>query len=177
MWAGQFGPTSPSTVNEQVVTIDGTPIQVLFAAEDGVASRLLPSIASAQKSIRFMAFSFTHAEMGSAVLARARAGVNVMGIFETRGSETEFSQMSGLYCAGVAVRQDGNPSAFHHKVFVIDDRIVVTGSFNFSDNADNDNDENVVVLTNGDIAAQFLQEFEHRWAEASEPNAADVHCN
>jgi phosphatidylserine/phosphatidylglycerophosphate/cardiolipin synthase-like enzyme len=176
MWAGEFGPTSPSTVQDQRVVIDGTSVQVLFAAEDEAISHLIPLIENAQNSIRFMAFSFTHDEMGDTVLARARAGVDVRGIFETRGSETEYSELSRLYCAKVPVRQDGNPGTFHHKVFIIDDQIVVTGSLNFSDNADESNDENVVVVTNRDIAAQYLQEFERRWAEATEPDAKDVSC-
>ena len=176
MWAGDFGPTSPSTVDDQTVTIDGTPIQVLFAPEDDVAHRLVPLIENAQSSLRFMAFSFTHEEIGAAVLARAKAGVDVRGIFETRGSETEYSELPALYCAGVPVRQDGNPYTFHHKVFVIDGRMVITGSFNFSSGADESNDENALVITNGDIAAQYLQEFERRWAEATEPDAADMNC-
>lgn len=176
MWAGEFGPTSPSTLDDQAVTVDGTPIQVLFASEDKVASHLVPLIEQAQKSIRFMAFSFTHTEIGDAVLARAGAGVDVRGIFETRGSETEYSQLPTLYCAHVPVRQDGNPTTFHHKVFVIDDKLVITGSFNFSGNADQSNDENAIIITHSGIAAQYLQEFERRWAEAREPDPADMDC-
>jgi phosphatidylserine/phosphatidylglycerophosphate/cardiolipin synthase-like enzyme len=74
------------------------------------------------------------------------------------------------------VRQDGNPRTFHHKVFLIDDEIVITGSLNFSENADDSNDENVVIVANGDIAAQYLGEFERRWAEAEEPDRADMNC-
>jgi phosphatidylserine/phosphatidylglycerophosphate/cardiolipin synthase-like enzyme len=176
MWAGEFGPTSSSTVADQTVTIAGTPVRVLFAAEDEVVSQLVPLIENAKNSIRIMAFSFTHDDLGAAVLDRAEAGVEVQGIFETRGSETEYSELSALYCAGVPVRQDGNPGTFHHKVFVIDDQMVVTGSLNFSNNADESNDENVVVVTNSDIAAQYLQEFERRWAEATEPDAVDMNC-
>jgi phosphatidylserine/phosphatidylglycerophosphate/cardiolipin synthase-like enzyme len=176
MWSGEFGPRSPSTVEGQALTIDGTPIQVLFAAEDEVMRQLVPLIAGAQSSIRFMAFSFTHDELGAAVLARASAGVDVKGIFETRGSETEYSELPALYCAGVPVRQDGNPGTFHHKVFVVDDKIVVTGSLNFSDNADESNDENVLVIANRDVAACYLQEFERRWAEATAPSPDDVKC-
>jgi phosphatidylserine/phosphatidylglycerophosphate/cardiolipin synthase-like enzyme len=176
MWAGKFGPTSPSTVDKQKTTIDGTPIQVLFASEDDAISHLVPLVEGAKKSIRFMAFSFTHGDLGAAVLARAEAGVDVEGIFETRGSETEESELRPLYCAGVPVRQDGNPGTFHHKVFVIDGQIVVTGSLNFSRNADESNDENAVIVTNRDIAALYLQEFERRWSEAVEPDAADMNC-
>ena len=111
------------------------------------------------------------------MLARAKRGVDVRGIFETRGSETAYSELSRLYCAGVPVRQDGNPRTFHHKVIVIDEQTVVTGSFNFSANADESNDENVIVITNGDVATRYLQEFERRWAEASEPQKADIDCD
>jgi phosphatidylserine/phosphatidylglycerophosphate/cardiolipin synthase-like enzyme len=176
MWAGEYGPTSPSTVEDQRVIVSGGSVQALFAPEDEVASQLVPLIEGAQHSIRFMAFAFTHEGIGQAVLARARAGVNVRGIFETTGSETEYSEMPLLYCAGVLVRQDGNPRTFHHKVFVIDEQIVVTGSFNFTDNADESNDENVVVVANTDVAAQYLQEFERRWAEATAPDYADMNC-
>ena len=176
LWSEQFGPTSPSTVSEQTVTVDGTRVEVLFAPEDRVSSRLVPLVNDAQRSIRFMAFSFTHEPLAAAVRARAKAGVDVKGIFETRDSDTEFSQLSPLFCADVAVRQDGNPGMLHHKVFIIDDSIVVTGSFNFSENADRNNDENMVIITHPDIAAQYLAEFERRWAEAAAPDASSVKC-
>jgi phosphatidylserine/phosphatidylglycerophosphate/cardiolipin synthase-like enzyme len=123
-----------------------------------------------------MSFSFTHNALGNAMLTRATNGVDVKGIFETRASETEFSELPYLYCAGLSLKQDGNPGTFHHKVIIIDDEIVITGSLNFSENADDSNDENVLVISNQDIAAQYLAEFERRWAEAEEPDAADMNC-
>lgn len=176
MWAGEFGPRSTSTLGRQTLTINETPIQVLFSAEDEVMAQLVPIIEEAQSSIRFMAFSFTHDALGAAVMARAEAGVDVKGIFETRGSETEYSELPAMYCAGLEVRQDGNPRTFHHKVMIIDDEIVITGSLNFSNNADESNDENVIILANAEIAAQYLAEFERRWAEAEAPDAADMAC-
>ena len=176
LWAGEFGPRSPSTVERQSLTINGTPIQVLFAPEDKVMEKLVPIIEEAQHNIRFMAFSFTYVDLGEAVMARAEAGVDVKGIFETRGSQTEYSELPAMHCAGLAVRQDGNPQTFHHKVIIIDDEIVITGSLNFSNNADSSNDENVIILANSDIAAQYLAEFDRRWAEAQAPDAADMNC-
>lgn len=174
MWDGEFGPTSPSTADQQQVTIEGTPVQVLFAAEDEVTAELVRLVKGARQSVRFMIFSFTDDELAAAMLARAEAGVDVQGIFETRGSETEYSELFPLYCAGVPVRQDGNPQTFHHKVLIVDGQIVVTGSFNWSSNAATDNDENLVVLSNPDVAARYLAEFERRWAEAQQP---EVKCD
>ncbi|HBX69958.1 MAG TPA: hypothetical protein DEH25_11435 [Chloroflexi bacterium] len=177
MWVdGLHGTKSPSTVDLQSTSIDGTPIQVYFAAEDEAISHLIPLVNGAKKSIRFLAFSFTHDDLGAAMLAQAQAGVDISGIFETRGSETEYSELPAMFCAGLPVRQDGNPGTFHHKVIIIDDEIVITGSLNFSENADSSNDENVVVITNKDIAKLYLQEFDRRWAEATDPDPATMKC-
>jgi phosphatidylserine/phosphatidylglycerophosphate/cardiolipin synthase-like enzyme len=176
LWSGQFGPTSPSTPGVQMATVDGTPIQILFAAEDEVASQLISLIEGARRKIRFMVFSFTHSKIGSAMLARAKAGVDVRGIVETRGSQTKHSELSRLYCAGLQVRQDGNSGMFHHKVLVIDDKILITGSFNFSHSADDSNDENVVIVTDRKIASQYTQEFARRWNEANAVDPASINC-
>jgi phosphatidylserine/phosphatidylglycerophosphate/cardiolipin synthase-like enzyme len=170
MWAGEFGARAPSNIEQQSLTILGTPIQVYFAAEDKPITSLVPLIEQAQESIKFLAFSFTHDELGQAMLDRAAAGVEVKGIFETRGSETEFSELTNLWCAGLPVRQDGNPGNLHHKVIVVDDRVVVTGSANFSNNGDRFNDENLIILANEDIAREYLNEFDRRWAESREPD-------
>jgi phosphatidylserine/phosphatidylglycerophosphate/cardiolipin synthase-like enzyme len=176
MWAGKFGTTSPSTVSDQKLNFEGVPIQVLFAAEDDTISHLIPLIEGAKKSIRFMAFSFTHNDMTAAMLARSKAGVDIQGIFETRGSETEYSAMIPLYCANIPVRQDGNPATFHHKVIIIDDRILITGSLNFSDNADTSNDENTLIITSPEIASRYLEEFAKRWEEATNPDKNVITC-
>ena len=119
-----------------------------------------------------MAFSFTVDEIGDIIAARATAGVSVQGIFETTGSETQFSEMRPLFCAGIPVRQDGNSFILHHKVFIVDEVTVITGSFNISDNATNSNDENLVIISDPNLAAQYVAEFNRRWAEATAPNVS-----
>jgi phosphatidylserine/phosphatidylglycerophosphate/cardiolipin synthase-like enzyme len=177
MWAGEFGPTSPSTVELQETVVRRTPVQVLFAAEDEAIAHLVPLVEGAQESIRIMAFSFTHDRLGEAVLQRAQQGVDVQSIFETRGSETEYSELTRLYCAKVPVRQDGNPGTFHHKVIVLDEETLITGSLNFSNNADENNDENVVIVKSKTIAGRYIDEFQRRWKEATDPDPADIRCN
>jgi phosphatidylserine/phosphatidylglycerophosphate/cardiolipin synthase-like enzyme len=177
MWSeGQFGPSSPSTADLQNVKIDDSLILVRFAPEDEVANLLADLLGKARTEVRFLAFSFTDDDMGGTLLQKSRSGVNVAGIFETRGSETQYSEFSLLYCAGVPVRQDGNPRTMHHKVFIIDRQIVVTGSYNFSSNADNSNDENLIIIDNSEIANQYLQEFDRLWAESLLPAQTEISC-
>ena len=100
---------------------------------------------------------------------KAQQGVNIQGIFETTGSETASSELKPLFCSGLSVRQDGNPFVLHHKVFIIDDKTVIAGSFNFSSGARDANDENLLIITDPDLAVQYIDEFNKRWAESKLP--------
>jgi phosphatidylserine/phosphatidylglycerophosphate/cardiolipin synthase-like enzyme len=167
---GQFGPRSPENTPNVTFNQDGTPIEVYFAPETNVLPVLTREINAARRSIQFMAFSFTLDEMGDALIARDSADVDVRGIFETVGSETQYSELTRLFCAGVQARQDGSAFILHHKVFIIDGRTVITGSFNFSSSAIESNDENLLIIRDADLAAQYLAEFERRWAQARTPD-------
>lgn len=177
MWDGEFGPRSPSQLANQSITVNGTPIQVVFTSEDGALEQaIIPTVKTAQKSIRFLAFSFTDYPLAEAMINRAKAGVDVAGVFEKVGSETQYAELSTLHCASVPVRQDGNPSFLHHKVVIVDNRYTITGSLNFSTSAEESNDENVIVLDSPEIAALYTQEFERVWAQGSDPDPAAIKC-
>ena len=164
----EFGPRS-SIGNGANFNQDGTPIRILFAPEDQVVEAIIQTLSAADMSIRFMTFSFTVDSIAEAIQSRAADGVQVQGIFETTGSETAFSELTPLFCAGLPMRQDGNGFILHHKVFIIDDDTVITGSFNISDSATRSNDENLLVIQDPVLAAQYIAEFNRRWAEAKTP--------
>lgn len=159
MFNGEFGPRSPANTPNPQITIDGVLIENYFAPEDDVVGALTNLIAQADTSIHFMAFSFTQDDIGQAMRDRAAAGVEVAGIFEQRGAATEFSECNSFLAQGLNVVIDGNPRTFHHKVIIIDGEIVASGSFNFSANATESNDENVVIIHDPAVAQQFEVEF------------------
>jgi phosphatidylserine/phosphatidylglycerophosphate/cardiolipin synthase-like enzyme len=64
----------------------------------------------------------------------------------------------------------------HHKVFIIDDKIVVTGSYNYSNNSENTNDENLVFVNNSAIASNYEKEFDEVWALGTAPPQSDIIC-
>jgi phosphatidylserine/phosphatidylglycerophosphate/cardiolipin synthase-like enzyme len=168
---GLFTSSKPSPPNPKL-QVDGTPIEVYFAPQDEVVPAIIATINSAQHTLEFMAFSFTLDDVGQAIEERSSAGVRVRGIFETTASETEYSELPNLFCAGLDIMRDGNSYNMHHKVFIIDNTTVITGSFNFSNSARDDNDENLLIIQDADLAAQFTAEFERLWAEAEKPDQA-----
>ena len=174
MWNGEFGPKSPSTADQQAALVNGTVIQVYFSPEDDVLNRIIPIVANAQSNIRFLAFSFTDYPLAQAMIDRYASGVDVAGVYEKTGSETEGAELKTFICGHVPVRQDGNPRFLHDKVIVVDNRIVITGSFNFSNNATDNNDENVIIIDNPEIASLFMQEFDRVWSIATDPDPAKL---
>jgi phosphatidylserine/phosphatidylglycerophosphate/cardiolipin synthase-like enzyme len=167
MFAGTFGPRKAVSQGNSF-TQDGVPMQIYFSPQDQVMPNLIAALSRAESSIRFMNFSFTDFDTAKAIIDRraARPNLLVQGIFETTGSETAASEMRTLLCAGMDVKRDGNPFVLHHKVFIVDERTVVTGSFNISTNATRSNDENLLIIEDPALAAHFVAEFERRWAEA-----------
>jgi phosphatidylserine/phosphatidylglycerophosphate/cardiolipin synthase-like enzyme len=110
------------------------------------------------------------------MIDRAAAGVDVQGLFETFGSNSPRSELKTFWCAGVPVRQDGNGSFLHDKIIVIDESIVITGSLNFSSSADEENEENVVIVDNAEIAALYLQEYQKNWDMGTDVGAGAFTC-
>lgn len=170
MWDGQFGPTSPSQLAEQSTIVEGSSIQVVFTSEDpAIEQAIIPLINSANKNILFLAFSFTDFPLADAMIKRAQNGVDVAGVIETVGTETDASELETLFCGSVPVRQDGNPGFMHNKVIIVDERFVITGSLNYSTNAEENNDENVIIVDNSEIAKLYMQDFERIWALGKDP--------
>jgi len=165
----EFGPARKSGTTTPQLTINGVRVENYFAPEDKVAEKLVPLINGAQKSIHFMAFSFTNQDFARAMSTRAKEGVEVRGVFETRGSDTSYSRYAYLRRAKLDVVRDGNPYVMHHKVIIIDGAIVVIGSYNFSTSADEENDENLLVIHSPEIAAQFEAEFLRVYDTAMNP--------
>lgn len=156
---GEFGPSSPSNTPKPVLNIAGHRVESYFASEDDVMGKIAAELKKAKSSIRFMAFSFTEDSLGDILREKAKEGVLVQGVFETTGSETEYSEYPRLKRAKIDVLQDGNPGVLHHKVFIVDEKVVLTGSFNFSQNAANSNDENLLIIEDPAVAAKYVEEF------------------
>jgi phosphatidylserine/phosphatidylglycerophosphate/cardiolipin synthase-like enzyme len=169
MFAGEFGTTSPSDTPNPTFTLNGIEIENYFGSEDEVMPRLVELVLSAQESVHFMAFSYTDDSLANAMIDRVNAGVPVAGVFEVRGANTEHSSCPPLLGAGADVRLDNNSYTFHHKVIIVDGQIVVMGSFNFSANAAESNDENLVIIHDPRVVALYEQEFNKQFSQGQMP--------
>jgi phosphatidylserine/phosphatidylglycerophosphate/cardiolipin synthase-like enzyme len=162
----QFGPTSPADTPNTMVKIGDVLIENYFSSEEDVQRQILAVLEDAQSSIYLMAFVLTDNEIAQALARAHQDGLDVQGVVEARNFETTGSDVEALRDAGVEIREDGNAYSMHHKVFIVDEEIVITGSYNFSRSAAEFHDENLLILHGRELAAQYLQEFDRVYREA-----------
>jgi phosphatidylserine/phosphatidylglycerophosphate/cardiolipin synthase-like enzyme len=155
-----FGPDAVAQTPNPSLTIDGTQVDTFFSPDDHVLNSLVPLLNSAQESLYFLAFSFTSNDLGELVRAKAQEGLEIRGVMDDEqirsNQGTEFDPFRQ---AGLEILIDGIDGQMHHKVFIIDEKIVVLGSYNFSQAAEERNDENLLIVYNEEIAQEFMKEF------------------
>jgi phosphatidylserine/phosphatidylglycerophosphate/cardiolipin synthase-like enzyme len=169
MFAGSFGTGKRSATPHPQVRLGKTRVAVYFSPQDGVAKYVLARLAAARRSIHFMTFSYTAAPIADAMIAKREAGLLVRGVFERQNASGTGAKFQQLRAGGVDVLEDGNCYILHHKVIVIDARTVITGSYNFTGSAERDNDENLVIIDDPNLARAYLDEFARVYAQAEAP--------
>jgi len=152
------GPFAELRKKNEVKTA-GHLLKVFFSPEDNIEDIIIQEIAFAQKNIHFMLFSFTSSKIGEALIDKFNEGIKIYGLLEKRGSQTKYSQYIKMKIEGLPIKLDKNKGNMHHKVMIIDNKKVITGSFNFSKNANLKNDENIIILEDSKIARLYLKEF------------------
>lgn len=147
--------------------IDGKSVELYFSPSDGTSSQIVDVMNSANSQLLFSLLTFTYDPTAIAICASDAAVRGLIDNINDTGSE--FGYLTGT--CGLNVRDWNDPGQFHHKYGVVDanqansDPTVITGSHNWSASAENNNDENTLIIHDYAIANQFRQEFEARWCE------------
>jgi len=164
---GRFGALSEPDTPFPQVDLDGTAVEVLFSPDDGVARRLVQLIGEADETVVVLAFAFTSDPLAEALLESQERGVQVRGVIERDQADAAGAEYFRLLGAGADVRLDNSTGNLHHKVIILDEATVVTGSYNFTRSAEQANDEALLILHSPILAAAYLEEFDRLYADAS----------
>ena len=128
---------------------------VYFSPHGGCTEEVVKEIGQARASVLVQAYSFTSAPIAQALVEAHRRGVDVEVILDKSQRTEHHSSAGSLAKAGVPVEIDAAHAIAHNKVMVIDGRTVLTGSFNFTDSAEERNAENLVVIRDAEMAARY----------------------
>src|SRR5262245_5492090 len=86
MFDGLFGTKKTSATPHPRVQAGAATIEVYFSPEDGVAKHVVQRLQNATTNIRFMTFSYTADDIASTMIAKAKAGLVVQGVFERQNA-------------------------------------------------------------------------------------------
>jgi phosphatidylserine/phosphatidylglycerophosphate/cardiolipin synthase-like enzyme len=140
-------------------------LSVLFSPKGGVASKLIGLIAQAKKSVDIAIYSFTNGDVSKALITAAHSGVLVRVVMDknqTNGSQAKIHD--ALVAGGVQVRLlSPSGGIMHNKFTIVDGRLVETGSYNYSYNAENVNCENALFPVKSKLDAAYWARFEKLW--------------
>ncbi len=142
--------------------------QAFFSPLGGCTSAIVREINSSAKTIDVEAYDFSSAPIAGALLAARKRGVRVRVIFDRLGARGRGNVAALLSKGGIAVWVDARHAIFHDKVLLIDGEALLTGSFNFTQNAERRNAENLLVLREvPTLVGQYEAEFERHRAHST----------
>jgi phosphatidylserine/phosphatidylglycerophosphate/cardiolipin synthase-like enzyme len=152
--------------------IGGTPVESYFSPSDRTTSQIIRTINKATVSVDIALLSFTRTDISSAMIAKKGEGIKVHALADVH--DASWSVFDALSAGGIDVRVKGSDVAgfLHHKYGIIDAELnsatqyVITGSHNWSSNAENSNNENTLIIQSNRIANLYLQEFGARYENA-----------
>jgi phosphatidylserine/phosphatidylglycerophosphate/cardiolipin synthase-like enzyme len=129
------------------------------------------AIRAARRSILIQAYEITPGPLVTSLVQAHRRGVDVRAIVDykqltDRRNHDDAFAVEHLGAAGIPVLVDRPPGLMHDKVMIIDDEVVVTGSFNYTYSAEHRNVENLLVIHDPTLAAQYVQHWRSRAIES-----------
>ena len=178
-WAWTFVPIPSEARSRETAEVPDVPpatsgdaaaarvLGVFFTPPTGAGKALVRWIDDARQEVLVQAYGFTHNAIAQALLRAHQRGVRVAVLLDEKSSSTNRYVIDLLQSNQVALRFDGEHAIAHNKVMVIDQRIVVTGSFNFTNSADTRNAENLLILESPALAARYHANWQAHWAHGS----------
>ena len=137
-----------------------------FSPRNEVYRRVVRALEVTRARADIAVFTITDDRISSALLAAHQRGVTLRIVSDNDKAHDVGSDIERLARAGIAVRLDRQPVHMHHKFAVFDQQLLVTGSYNWTRSASDENAENLLVTADADLVAAFSAEFEHCWGRA-----------
>ncbi len=139
-------------------------VYLYFSPQDSVIQHIISLVNSAHSSIRYLIFSFTRSDLKDALIGAHERGIDIRGVHEdnTRDDDRLNTVFTALKNAGIDVYWAQVPRGYtflHDKVMIVDSLYVITGSMNWTQSANDDNDENIVIIKSRELAGIYLKKF------------------
>jgi len=114
-------------------------------------------------------YTFTDIEIAQAILEARDKGVDIKIYLDRSQVKAKYSRSRYFVNNGIEVRVSSNSYIMHNKFAIIDDKIVITGSYNWTASAGERNDENLLVIDDDYIVERYQDQFNNLWDNKYSP--------
>ena len=136
------------------------PIEVYFSPKGGCTEAAVKEINAAKTTILVQAYSFTSVPIAKALVDAHKRAVQIQVILDKSQRSEKYSSADFVLHAGIPTFIDAKHAIAHNKIIVIDGATVITGSFNFTRNAEENNAENLLVIRSPDLAKKYTANWQ-----------------
>ncbi|XP_067671252.1 uncharacterized protein [Haliotis asinina] len=138
-------------------------------------SELYKHLGRAERSLDVCVFVICCQDLADILIQLHKKGKVVRIITDDEQTEMTGSQIWRFRKEGINVRTDHSSFFMHHKFVIVDNKILINGSFNWTRNAITGNQENLLITNNPDFVVAYQKEFEKLWKEFDPRNNSDLH--
>jgi len=141
--------------------------EVLFSPEQSIQEALFKEIDSAQSAIDLAVREITSQNLTQALVRAKGRGVTVRVITDSKQDKMKSSKNTFLLQEGIQLKvlRGKDYGVMNHRFAILDSKKVVTGSFDWSEASEKWNYENIVIISESEVAASYQKEFERLWRE------------
>jgi len=140
---------------------------VCFTPGDNCVNEILEFLDSAKKSINICIFTISDDRISRKIVDCMEKGVIVKVITDNDKQNDKGSDVNWLYDKGIEVKMDMSRNHMHHKFAIVDNKKILTGSYNWTRSAAKYNHENFLITTDKKTVEKFSAEFEKLWNNMS----------
>ena len=139
--------------------------EIYFSPNGGVASNIIKAINSTKSSINLAIFDLTSSDIASSLEKAQKRGVKIRIIADSRQAEGAYSKIPILANDQISIKitHGEGRGIMHNKFAIFDDKLMVTGSYNWTNNAERFNYENAVFIPDPNVIKQYQKEFDNIW--------------
>ena len=151
-----------------VITIHATAadIQVYFSPDGGCTEAVVRELGKVKSTVLVQAYSFTSAPIAKALVEAKKRGVKIQVILDKSQRREKYTEADFLLHAGVPTWIDAKHAIAHNKIMVIDSHMVLTGSFNFTKAAEENNAENLLIIDDAGLAKKYTENWQKHLAHS-----------
>jgi phosphatidylserine/phosphatidylglycerophosphate/cardiolipin synthase-like enzyme len=147
-------------------------VEPYFSPKGGCTDAIIREIQHARHEILVLAYSFTSRAIAQALVDAKLRGVHVEIVLDHSNEREEYTDLHFFLEQGLVPVIDPHHAIAHNKVMILDNRTLLTGSFNFTQHAENDNAENLLVIKGHPQLVRMYKENFH--THKSHARAAEV---